>query len=197
MNTTRFQQTIDAIDAANRLDPNTETWQGEEHPKELLYGRRMSAWLEKLNPEAPEALRLAARAQHIRRWEIPRSGYPEGRAGYHQWRTFLYQYHGEKAAEILSGIGYGEGTVERVKLLIGKKKIKTDPDAQTLEDAACLVFLENHLANFIADYDYSEEKFVKIVQRTWAKMSDAGHNAALGLDLPDRAAALVHKALNP
>ena len=108
----------------------------------------MSAWVDRLRPDAPEALCVAARAQHIRRWEIPRSDFPEGRAGYHRWRTTLYGFHGDKTAEIMRETGYDEETIERVRFILQKKQLKSDPDVQTLEDAAALVFLEHHLADF-------------------------------------------------
>ena len=77
----RFRAAIGRIDDANRDDPNREMHQGRECPRELLYAERMSAWLERLAPGAAEAVQLAARAQHIRRWEIPRNRYPMDREG--------------------------------------------------------------------------------------------------------------------
>lgn len=195
MSANRLQRVLDAIDDANREDPNREEWQGEWVSKEWLYGRRMSEWLHRLAPEAPETLQIAARGQHIRRWEVPRDTYPEGRAGYHQWRTYLYGYHGDRIAELMEAAGYDSESVERVRFLLKKKKLKTDPDTQALEDAACLVFLENHLADFLAKADYPEEKFVDIVRKTWAKMSENGRAAALELRLPEDAARIVHAAV--
>ncbi|MEX0742645.1 MAG: DUF4202 domain-containing protein, partial [Phycisphaeraceae bacterium] len=174
-------------------DPRSETFQGEPWPKELLYGHRMSRWLEVLRPDAPEPLRLAARAQHIRRWEVPRDSYPRDRKGYHQWRTRLYGYHADRTEEILAELGYDAAIIARVRDLLMKKRIKNDPDMQTLEDVICLVFLENYFADFAREHD--EAKLMTILQRTWGKMSEQGHHAALRLDLPDEARALVEKAL--
>jgi hypothetical protein len=190
-----FDDAIAGIDAANGADPNQELFEGCAWPKELLYGRRMSAWLDRLAPEASEALRLAARAQHIERWHIPRGNYNEGKKGYHLWRTTLYRYHADRAAQILAAVGYDTATIERVGQLLQKKHLRSDAEAQTLEDAACLVFLENYFADFSRKYD--DAKIVDIVKKTWAKMSDNGHQAALALAerLPERELKLVHAAL--
>ena len=192
----QMEQTLLRIDEANRDDPNMESEDNQEIPAVLLYGRRMSAWVDRLKPDASEALRIAARAQHIRRWEVPRSDFPMDRAGYHKWRTMLYGYHGEKAAEIMKATGYGDETIERVKLILTKKKLKTDPEVQTLEDAAALVFLEHHLAEFAARDDMPEEKLIGILQKTWRKMSESGQQEALKLDLPPELQEIVGKALS-
>jgi hypothetical protein len=192
---TRFDEAIARIDAANAADPNRESHGGKSLPKELLYAHRMSAWLDRLAPDASEALRLAARAQHIERWHIPRANHDAGKKGYHLWRTTLYRYHAERAGAILADAGYDAATIERVGALLQKKHLRSDPEAQTLEDAACLVFLENHFAEFAQRYD--AEKIVDIVRKTWAKMSPNGHRAALGLvgSLPDDARRLVEQAV--
>jgi len=182
-----------AFDRANADDPNREAAEGGTEGRELLYARRMSAWLERLVPDACEALRLAARCQHIRRWEIPRGTYPAGRIGYLKWRTDLKHFHARVAGDILAEMGYDAGTIGRVQALLRKERLKQDPEAQALEDAACLVFLENHLADFAGRHD--DAKVVDIVAKTWKKMSPAGHAAALGLALPPAARALVEKAL--
>lgn len=189
----RYAAAIAAIDAANAEDPNREVWEGEEHPKELLYSQRMSGWLERFAPDASEALRLAVRAQHIRRWTIPRSDYPEGRAGYKRWRSDLARFHAATAGEILADVGYDDATIRRVQGLIRKEQLKRDPEAQCLEDVVCLVFLENYFADFAQKHD--EEKLIDILRKTWKKMSPDGHAAALGLALPAGAKELVEKAL--
>lgn len=193
MNDERYTAAVEAIDAANREDPNREMVEGAAQPKELVYGRRMSAWLERLRPDAPEALRLACRAQHIRRWEIPRTSFPDTREGYLRWRKRLYGFHAEVVSAILRDLGYDAETIERVAFLVSKKQIKADPDSQTLEDVACLVFLEFHFAQFAADKD--EEKLFGILRKTWKKMSPQAHEMALKLELPPSAAELVKKAL--
>jgi hypothetical protein len=180
----RLAAALAAIDAANAADPAG---------KELLYAQRMSAWLDRVAPAAPDALRLAARAQHVRRWAIPRADFPMDRIGYLKWRTTLNKFHADVAAEILKGTGYDDATIARVGALIRKERLKTDPDAQTLEDVICLVFLENYFADFAAAHD--EEKVVNILRKTWKKMSPRGHELALTLQIPPEARRLVERAL--
>ena len=188
MSAKRFEAAIAAMDAANRADPKG---------KELEYARRMTDWLEKLAPDAPETVRLAARAQHLRRWEIPRSSFPEGRIGYLSWRTTLYQFHAEQAGTILRQVGYEEPTVAAVQGLLKKQKLKIDPDAQLLEDVVCLVFLQYEFADFLEQHAHEEEKVIDIVRKTWKKMSARGHGAALELapHLPAAAQAIISRAL--
>ena len=182
-----FKAAMAAIDSFNAADP--------EHPKELFYSRRMSNTLDRFEPSASEALRLAVHAQHIGRWQIPRADYPMDRAGYKRWRTDLAMFHAETAGSMLEEAGYQPETIERVQSLILKKRLKTDAEAQTLEDVACLVFLEHYFAEF-AD-EHTDEKLIRIIQRTWLKMSDKGHEQALSLALPGRLAKLVGQALAP
>lgn len=189
----RYHTAIERIDAANSEDPNREFWQGEEYPKELLYSRRMRDWLERFAPDASEALQLAVAAQHIRRWESPRSGYPEGKAGYKRWRSDLARFHAETAGQILADVGYDADTIRRVQSLIRKEQLKRDAEVQCLEDVACLVFLESYFADFAQKHD--EAKLIDILQKTWKKMSPEGHAAALGLALSAGAKELVGKAL--
>jgi hypothetical protein len=154
----------------------------------------MSRWLERLDPAPSEARQLAARAQHIRRWTVPREDYPEGREGYLRWRKFLYRFHARQAAAIMGEAGYDGETIAAVERMVGKEGIKRDADVQVIEDAACLVFLEQYFPEFAKKYD--EDKLVDIVQKTWKKMSEAGHNAALGLALPEELGRVVAKALS-
>jgi len=189
----KYQQAIEKIDAANAQDPNQETGNGEAFPKEILYAQRMSRWLEKLDPDASEALRLAARSQHICRWEIPRSQFPEGREGYHQWRTTLYQFHADKATEILQDVGYDGATITQVQKLLMKKQLKIDPEVQMLEDVICLVFLENYFADFSQKHD--KEKIIHILRRTWKKMSAHGHEVAMTLELSPEQKVFLDKAI--
>ena len=191
----RFQQVIRSIDEANGEDPNSEIVDGVAQPKELVYGRRMQKWVEQLDPHAPEALRIAARSQHLRRWEIPRSNYPMDRKGYLRWRTTLYAYHADRASELLRARGYDDEKIERVRTLLQKRNLRTDADVQTLEDAAALVFLEHHLDDFLKRDDIGEEKAIDIIRKTWKKMTERGHEAAVALELSAESSALVEKAL--
>lgn len=189
----RRDEAFRLFDEANAEDPHTETVNGQILPKELVYGQRMSSRLDAYAPDAPETVQLAARAQHIRRWEVPRESYPEGRAGYLKWRTDLYKRHGEIAGEILQKVGYGDDTIARVQTLLKKRGLKTDPDVQLLEDVICLVFLEHYFHDFAQKHD--EEKLIPIVQKTWKKMTDRGHGAALALDYAPEDRAVIDKAL--
>lgn len=194
--TERFTQAIAGIDRFNQGDPNRLTVAGQAIAKELYYGQRMSHWLARLAPDASEALRLAARAQHIGRWISPRQDFPVGKPGYYQWRRALAAYHAKTAGEILRAAGYDDGTVARVGQLLRKENLKTDEEAQWLEDAACLVFLENFFTDFSRRHD--DAKVIDILRKTWAKMSPKGHAAALALkdSLPDDRRRLVEAALN-
>lgn len=194
MSSDRFSRAIEAIDRANAQDPNSEVWQGEAYPKELLYGRRMSERLARLEPEASEPLALAARGQHIRRWEIPRDEYPKTREGYLRWRTRLYGFHGDQLAAIMADTGYDETSIQQVRRMLSKRELRTDPDSQRLEDTACLVFLEHYFAPFAADQD--ESKLIDIVRKTWKKMSASARACALELALPGELSAVVAKALD-
>ena len=186
----QFRAAIAKIDEANTQDPNLV----DGIPAELLYSRRMTDWLLRLYPDAGEALQLATRAQHIRRWSIPRSDYPITRAGYHQWRTALYSFHANEAETILRSAGYDDAIVARVRSLLKKEKLKSDAEVQALEDVACLVFLQNYFADFAPKHD--EEKVITILRRTWKKMSERGRAAALELKLQEEARRLMEKALS-
>jgi hypothetical protein len=116
----QLEKILEAIDQANSLDPNREIEHGESQPKELLYGRRMSAWLARLRPDADAALQIAARAQHIRRWEHPREEYPMDRKGYLAWRRGLYTFHAEQIGAIMEAAGVDGSLIERVSFLLQK-----------------------------------------------------------------------------
>jgi len=189
----RLDEALRRFDEANAEDPNTEMVNGQPLPKELVYGQRMSVRLAGFAPDAPETVKLAARAQHIRRWEVPRDSYPEGRAGYLKWRTDLHKRHAEIAGEIMGEVGYDAGPIDRVQTLLRKRGLKTDPDVQLMEDVICLVFLEHYFHDFAPKHD--EEKLIPIVQKTWKKMSDRAHEAALQLDYAPEDLAVIQKAL--
>ncbi len=194
-----FQRAIALFDAANAQDPNSD----EGQPKELLYAKRMSEMLQRFAPDASEAVQLAVRAQHIQRWKVPRNSYSMDRTGYLQWRTGLYKSQAETAGELMKQAGYqgeqGEAMIERVKTAVGKKGLKVNPETQTLEDVADLVFIEHYMLTFAgAKPDYSEEKWIEIVRKTWKKMSDAAHEFALSgkLKLPEPLVPLITKAIS-
>ena len=189
----RLREAFALLDAMHREDPSA----GVDGPIDILasidYHQRVSRWVERLAPAASPALRLAARSQHVRRWTIPRSSYPMTRKGYRDWREALGRFHARTAAEVLARVGYDVHTVARVEQLLRKQRLRSDPEARTLEDAACLVFLEVQLEDF--SRRHSEEKLLHILRRTWKKMSPAGRSLALRLELPEGAAGLLRKAV--
>lgn len=189
----KFKAAIHQFDLANSQDPNQEKWKGDLYPKEMLYAQRMTDCLTEFAPDASEALQLAARCQHLKRWEIPRDTFPMDRAGYHAWRNQLKVYHAEQAGAILLEVGYGEEVIERVKFLLQKKQLRRDPETQTLEDVICLVFLQFYFEPFSQKYE--EEKLIDIVKKTWRKMSDKGHEAALKLNYSRESLELIKKAI--
>jgi tRNAThr (cytosine32-N3)-methyltransferase len=180
------------IDAAHAADPK-RTAGGR--PAELVYADRMEAWVGRLVSDAAPPLRLAARCQHLERWSVPRASFPEGRVGYLSWRKSLYGKQATRARELLVQAGVSAAEADEVATWVSKTGLKINPGTQALEDAACLVFLENEIEAFAAQHaDYPPEKFVDILKKTWRKMSPAAQQAALGLQLPPAIAALVKTA---
>lgn len=189
----RFQIAIARFDALHGEDPRrVETEQGQL-AYEQLYARRMSEWLAEVEPQASEALRLAVRAQHLQRWRIPRDEYPRDRPGYLAWRRELGRRQAELAADVLADVGYDEATCERVAALVRKENLRRDDEAQALEDTACLVFLEYYFDDFAKDHD--EAKLVRIVRKTWHKMSPRGQSLAARIPMSEAGQALVRRAL--
>jgi hypothetical protein len=186
-------EAIAAIDAANADDPHTLDVRGEVRPKEQAHAELMTEWVRRLDPEADDAQLLAARAHHLRRWTLPRTEYPEGRAGYLRWRTALKKQHAEEVAGILAAAGCDDATIDRTQRIIRKEGLGTDPDVQTHEDALCLVFLETQLAE-LADAQ-GDEKMVDIIQKTVAKMSERAVQLAMDLPMRDVDRALIGRAL--
>ena len=190
----RFNKAIAEFDLLNAQDPNHRTVDGEDVPFELFFANKMTEWVFRLNSNASEIVKLAARCQHICRWEHPRSEYPEGRVGYLTWRKDLKTFHATKSTEVLRKVGYDEDTIERVRAINLKKDLGRDPDVQLIEDALCLVFLDNQFDDLIAKTP--EEKMLNILQKTWGKMSDGAHEQALALELSAEASGLLSKALS-
>ena len=182
-----------AIDAANADDPNTITVRGEERPKEQAHAELAVEWVQRLVPEPSDALLLAARAHHVRRWDIPRSSEPTGRAGYLRWKRGLQQHHADVVARVLGAAGVDPETIERVQSLVKKERLRTDPEVQALEDALCLVFVETQFGELTDQL--GEDHMVEVVVKTLRKMTPAGREAALGLPLDDEALRIVGRAL--
>ena len=191
-----FDAVIRAIDAANADDPRVTVVAGAARPYEVVYAERMTERLAAMYPEASENLRVAARAQHIRRWDIPRSSYPEGRNGYNDWRKACREHHGKTISTIMATHGYDQDAIDRVVMLIKKEQLKKDRESQALENVVDVVFVEHYIDEFLAKYSsYDEEKVLDIVGKTLRKMSPKGHQAALALDLPAAKRDLILKAV--
>lgn len=189
-----YEKALEAIDKAHAEDPKQITIDGKEIPYELHYANKCTAYLEKLSPDASDVVKLAIRAQHFRRWEVPRDSYPMTRIGYHSWRTFLKKRQAQLVAPILSENGYADEEVMQARAMIEKQGLKEgNPDTQALEDVACLVFLDDQFEAFEKEHD--EAKIIKILQKTWVKMSPAGHKLALEMHMAQRSQELVQKAL--
>ena len=189
----RFARAIALIDAANAADPIAMHYGGTDRPKELLHAELLTRWVDTLRPDAPEALRLAARGQHIRRWEHPRSAYPDGRSGYLRWRTGLYTFHAEETAKLLKQSGYEDETVARVSGIIRKQGLGRDPDVQAIEDGLCLVFLETQLDELAGKLD--RQKMLTVLRKTWKKMSPVARQLALELTFGPDERDLIAEAL--
>ncbi len=194
----RFDRAIEAIDAANADDPVRIVVRGEERPKELAHAELVTEWVRRLDPAPSDELLLAARAHHLRRWVIPRSSYPTGRSGYLRWRKAEHAQHAEDVARILDDAGYDHAAVTRVQDLVRKRGLgrdpaTRDPEAQTLEDALCLVFLETQLTDLASRHD--DDKMIDILRKSAAKMSEQGLAAAGEIELDARGRSLLERAL--
>ncbi len=193
MSDARFQDAIARIDAANADDPETLRIDGADLPKELTHARMLTGWVRRLRPDAHDALLLAARAHHVRRWTIPRGEYPAGRRGYLRWRTALHQFHADEVERLLADAGYEEPVIGRVQQLVRKVNLRRDPDVQTLEDGLCLVFLDTQLGDLRRKHP--ESKLTDVLQKTWKKMSPRARELALELELDADDRALIERAL--
>ncbi len=191
----RETRTAAAIDAVNAEDPETVVFDGEERPLQQTLGRLAAVWVDRLDPTAAAVQRLAARAHHLRRWEHPRSAYPEGRAGYLRWRKAAKDRHAEDLAALLREHGWDEDDVARAGALVRKEGLGRDPQVQVHEDAVCLAFLAVQLdaaAGLMGD-----EKTVDVLRRTARKMSPAALAQAEGLPYSPGGRALLERALAP
>lgn len=188
-----YARAWELIDAAHAADPNLAD---AGRPAELVYADRMEAWVGRLQPGASGLLLLAARCQHLERWSVPRTSFPEGKAGYLAWRRSLYHQQASRARELMQQAGVPAAEADEAAAWVAKAGLKTNPGTQALEDAACLVFLENAIGAFAAQHaEYPRAKLVDILRKTWRKMSPRAHELALGLPLPPAVGALVREAV--
>lgn len=191
----QFRRAISQFDAIHRKDPETAVRHGSETPRASLYHERLAHWVEHLDPNASEPLRLAACCQHLRRWVIPRTGYPEGLKGYRSWRGALTDFHVKEASSILREVGYDDSTISRVRDFLTKKNLKRDAEVQLFEDAICLVFFETELTEFAGKHD--RDRLIRILRKVRTKMSQNGWEVAqqLAQQLPNELHDLIDKAI--
>ncbi|MEO8470931.1 MAG: DUF4202 domain-containing protein [Chryseolinea sp.] len=188
----KLEKAFGYFDAYNSRDPNTEGWNGKTYPKELLYAMRMTDHLESFAQGSAEHIKLAARSQHIGRWEIPRNSYPMDKKGYLQWRNTLKFHHAKIADEFLVMVGYDDDTIQKVKALLLKKDLNRNPETQLLEDIICLVFVEFYLAEFADRHE--DDKVIDILRKTMKKMSANAIEAVGHITLSSKISALIGKA---
>lgn len=193
MSPDQLERALATIDSLNERDPNLISFSGEERPKELVHSELVTQWIERLDSNPSDALRLAARAHHVERWVIPRSEYPKGRAGYLKWRAALQRHHAATAERVLAAQGVDSETTARVGDIICKRNLRSDPEVQCFEDALCLVFLETQLTALAGRLD--RDKMLKVLRLTLPKMSGAGREAALSLELNAGDRALLQQAV--
>jgi NTP pyrophosphatase (non-canonical NTP hydrolase) len=188
-----YEAAISLIDEAHAQDPKISIVNGKDIPYELHYAQQMTHYLSLRAPDASPILKVAIRAQHFRRWEIPRDSYPMTKPGYLKWRTFLKKRQGDLASAICIGCNFTQEEADEVARLIRKEDLKKNEETQILEDVACLVFLDDQFEAFEKEHD--EEKIIDILRKTWGKMSEKGHELALQIPMSDSSKELIGKAL--
>jgi len=192
----KLDKAFELFDVYNKQDPRSFTWDGITEPQEYFFAVKLYEWVLKLDPGADEELLLASRCQHIGRWEIPREAYPEGREPYLKWRKDLALRHADIAGRLMKEAGYGDETIDRVTQILLKKRIKVDPDVQTMENALCLVFLQLQYEEFRKKYEQEPEKIINILRKSLLKMDEKGHRLALTLPYSTGGFDLINKALS-
>ena len=188
----RLAPALAAIDLANAEDPERIDVDGVTRPKELVHAERVTHWVRRLTTQPSAEQLIAARAHHLRRWELPRTDYPEGRAGYLRWRTEQKKRHATAVGAILREVGYDDGFAARVGDLVAKRGLGRDPQAQVHEDALCLVFLELQYDAVAAQL--GDDHTVEVLRKTLAKMSPEAIELAVELPLSDHGRVLLDRA---
>ena len=183
----QLTQLFERIDQLNREDPNMEQVGGTSVPRELAYAQRLCDWVDRLRPDASEALRIAARGQHVQRWTIPRERYERTRRGYLRWREDLKTFHADTVARLMHGIGFPDASIQRVREIMGKRRLQDDPESQTLEDALCLIFFETQLTEL--KQKTPDDKLQEVVRKVLKRMGAQGRTelSKLTLDADTRA----------
>ena len=188
-----YRNARELIDQAHAADPKRTS---DARPAELIYADNMERWVARVAPAATPILRLAARCQHLERWSVPRASFPMDKPGYHTWRKSLYKKQADRARELLVQAGVPAAQADEVAVWVSKTGLKTNPGTQALEDAACLVFLETEIPGFATLHpEYTPEKYIDIIRKTWRKMSPRAQELARGLPFPPAIGELVHEAI--
>jgi len=190
----KLDKAFKLFDEYNKQDPHIITWNGIDYPAEYFYALQLYNWVKKLAPNASETLLLASRAQHIGRWKISRDTYPSGKAGYYKWRTEVAKFHAEIVNQLMQQAGYNEGTIKKVQHIILKEDLRKDEEVQVMENALCLVFLEFQYEDFITKHD--DESVIRILRKTWNKMTEPGKAGDLLLTYNERGKNLIIQAIN-
>ena len=193
MSTERTEKAFELFDAYNKQDPNFITWDGIEYPVEYFYALQLYVWIIKLEPQAGEDLLLASKCQHIGRWKIPRNQYPPGKAGYYKWRNELAKFHADTAGKLLLEAGYDDKEINAVQYILLKENLRKDDVVQTMENALCLVFLQFQFEDFITKHE--DQMVIRILKKTWNKMTGPGKEAALSLSFGEKGKALLMLAI--
>ena len=194
MSTERTEKAFELLDSYNKQDPNCIIWDGISYPAEYFYALQLYEWVKKLEPQAGEDLLLASRCQHIGRWKIPRDQYPPGKVGYYKWRNDLAKFHADTAGRLLSEAGYHEEEINAVRHILLKENLRKDIVVQVMENALCLVFLQFQYEDFITRHD--DQMVIRILKKTWGKMTGPGKEAALSLEFGEKGKALLIMALD-
>ncbi|MGO1244454.1 MAG: DUF4202 domain-containing protein [Sphingobacterium sp.] len=189
----KVQTALNKFDDYNENDPNIFVWHHASYPQELFLADKLYDWVNKLAPTRSTALTLASKSQHIGRWEIPRSSFAMDKNGYLNWRKELALHHASTTRDILVNLDFSDELISQVEQIILKKKIKGNPDVQTMENALCLVFLEFQYEKF---YPKHEEKIVNILKKSLLKMDKVGHKFALQLPYSETGLKYIEAALS-
>jgi hypothetical protein len=194
LSSSRFADAIIAIDTANAADPTSVVVRGESHPLALVHGQLAAEWVVKLHPEADETWVLAARAHHLRRWEVPRSDYALGKAGYLKWKRDQRVRHAQDVGALLAEVEYGSEEIERVQALVRRDRLASDIGSQAVEDAACLVFIETQLAEIATKLEH--DHLIDVIRKTAKKMSPEALAAVAQIPLGEAEQSLLASALS-
>lgn len=188
-----LEKIIQEIDMVNNSDPRKINLDDEEVGYELFYAILMTKWVTHFSSDPSISLLIACRGIHFKRWLHPRSSYPQGLAGYYQWKKELQVFHQDEILKLLAAYELDESVLQKISSLILKKELGQCDETQIIEDAVSLIFIEYQLLPLLEKS--GEEKVINAIQKTWGKMSEAGHEKALALKLDEVSSQIIQKAL--